>query len=402
MKHLKLILLFQVFILLLASCSKVVKWQPDEDEISLYSKIYLPQAERPAISIIMNPEMTEGYTTEYNAYLGGPVTASKEIAVKFAVNPQKVEAYNTSNSTDYELLPAANYLLKTQTALILKGKRSSESIELEIIPGESLEMFKTYLLPITLSAEAAPLNEELNTAFIIIKVTYRPGEVPNQKVLSMGANWGDILTNGAGGTLYRRDNKKDILVHVPDVNGVYSEPPRLIGVFWDASESFYFVNDQHMVVRNYPYWAGLFRFKIKDNYELEAYPEWTDFWLGDFWDKYVIVPHKSFFFLIDNEGKLLRMPAMSFVETPKATAGSGFQMYKQVLSYSDYLMAVKNDGTLWIYPVSAEGKIGPVRQVGTGWNKYTKLIISGGDVLALDSNGDLYRYKFDPSGYYPL
>ena len=46
--------------------------------------------------------------------------------------------------------------------------------------------------------------------------------------------------------------------------------------------------------------------------------------------------------------------------------------------------------------------VGPRRNIGTGWNQYKKLFQCGEDLLALDDNGDLWKYQFTPEGYWPL
>ena len=65
-------------------------------------------------------------------------------------------------------------------------------------------------------------------------------------------------------------------------------------------------------------------------------------------------------------------------------------------------MAIEPNGNLWAIPITDDYVIGTRRQVGTGWDMYVKVFPCGEDLLALDENGDLWRYRFDPAAYWPL
>lgn len=66
------------------------------------------------------------------------------------------------------------------------------------------------------------------------------------------------------------------------------------------------------------------------------------------------------------------------------------------------MLALEANGKLWLYFMSDEGVPGAKRLVGEGWDIYQKIIVSGDDILALDDHGDVYRYKFNQNGFYPL
>lgn len=386
-------------VLLGASCSKVTLFEADSEEIALYSKVYMPRAERGPVSAAISTQGTD-ITYTYSAYLGGPVTYKDGISLVFAIDEAKVAAYNQENGTDYKLLPASNYALETTSGMIPAGSRSTSDYKLTVKQSTQLEMFQTYLLPLTINnAQGAALNDKLTTSYYIFNVTYQTGQVPNTKVLSLGTNWGNLLSNGARGTLIRRNTVNDILLYTPDAQGNFSTAPRTILFNWADTESFYLVNETSIVVRNYPYWAGLFNFVIDAQHNIIGAPT---FWLGDFWDKYTLVPFKNYFLTIDAQGVMRRQPTLTDINATKTQVGTGFTGFKQILSYTDYLLAVGNDGKLWLYNMSADGIPGSRRQVGQGWDMYTKIIVSGTDILGLDSKGDVYRYKFDPRGFYPL
>lgn len=384
----------------LHSCTKVIVDEMDSEQIALYSKVYMPRAERSVTATAISTAGEEKVFL-YNAYLGGPVGAEGDIPVTFEVNPSKADEYNTRNGTSYKLLPSAGYTMETLNAVIRSGSRSTGDLKLTIKPGDHFSMFETYILPVSIAGAGgkAGINEDLATSYYIFKVTYLPGQVPREKVLQLGSSWGTILAAGARGCLIRKDTKNDILLYEPDAEGKYSASPRVIGVNWDASESFYYVNETSIVVRNFPYWAGLFSFIIDNDHNL---PQANPFWLGDFWDQYTIVPFKNYFLTVDNAGIMRKQPVLTDINSPKTQAGTGFNVFKQIIAYENFLLALEPSGKLWLYVMSDDGIPGERRQVGEGWDLYQKIIVSGDDILALDSGGDVYRYEFNPNGFYPL
>jgi len=402
MKEIKTICKYALLALILSftACSKVIIDEMDESEQALYSKIYMPRAERGDITAVVSTSGDEQVFL-YNAYLGGPTDAPRDLNVTFAVNEGGAVAYNEAHGTDYELLPSEAFSLEKTAATILSGSRTTGDLRLTLKPGPYLTLFKTYLLPISVNgSDGVPVHEGLSTSYYLVRVTYKPGEVPRQKVLSLGNDWGNILATGARGSVIRRDKQNDIWVYVPNEDGIFTTSPIKVGTNWDASESFYYVNESTVVVRNYPYWAGLFNFDVGEDYALVASP--TNFWLGDFWDKYKIIPYQDYFLTVDANGIMRRQPALTSIDYAKTDVGTGFKDYKQLLAYKNYLLALEDDGKLWLFSMSDEGVPGTKIQVGTGWDMYEQILVSGDDILARDVIGDVYRYTFDPNGFYPL
>ncbi len=385
------------------SCSKVIIYEPTEAEKGAYSRVYMPAAERGLTTVSLSNQVEEKVFT-FNAYLGGPIDAQADIAVTFAVDNSKIAAYNEANGSNYKALPAEAYELAVSQAVIKAGERSTPTLQVKVTSGDHLELFESYLLPITIADASASLNEAYTTAYFLFPVSYPPGEVPTELIGSLGADWGRYLTNYSRGSLLRHDHNFDIWVHKPDAEGKFTAAPERIGENWGDSESFYFINDQSMLVRNHPYWAGLFRFSITENYFLEGYGAWETFWLGDFWDQYVMVPYGDYMLTVEGDGVLRRQAMYSHPNAGKTELASGFNGFRQILSYqNDALLALDGTGRLWYYPMSDQAVPGTRRLVGTGWQMYSRILVTeAGDILALDPNGDLYRYAFNPVGFYPL
>jgi hypothetical protein len=413
--------------IMLYSCSD----NPGLDHPGQYMKIYMPRAvNSPSPNSILLTDTT--YTFAYSAYLGGPGAAKHNVHISFGVVPAAVDSFNAANGTNYVLMPNGSYTLGTKDAVIHAGQRSTDSLTLSVDAGKSkLKMVNTYLLPLGITkveGTTGTISKTLGITYFIFKA--RPRLAPRTKVLSLGQDWGDILANGPDGVLYKRDPGKVIHVYVPDKNGVYSNPPtKFPGGPWNASGWFYYINNNtEFVVNNDGYYGG-FRFDVDPNTYLlspsptvnasDPFPTNFGFYYGDGWNVYNVLAAGDYVFLVNkNNGDLLQVSMSDFLNKAPGTwhkitdiqnannvIASGFDAYKQVLaldaSGSYYLLAVKSDGTLWAYPISKNGDVGDAKQIGSGWNKYVKLITTGDDILALDSNGDLYRYKnIDPNVFY--
>src|SRR5699024_9912567 len=101
-----------LYVLSAISCSKVIIYEPDEDEVGLYSKLYIRKAESSIKSLMLNPDEEENYINRFNVYLGGPVDAKEDITVRFKIDPEKVEEYNEKTDRNYKVFPKENVKLE--------------------------------------------------------------------------------------------------------------------------------------------------------------------------------------------------------------------------------------------------------------------------------------------------
>lgn len=362
-----------------------------------FGKVRIPLANADINPLAINT----GNTFVFTAYLDGPVNPEDDIIVSFDVNADKVAEYNSEHGTNYILLPESAYDLPVEATL---GAQSRTTADIEVnFDHNSTDLVaeKMYILPISIveASGGAMINDQLSTLYVVVWFS-QLNAIP---AVVMGPEWGDVYCAGPGGSFYIRDNNLDIVVYEPNAEGIFTNN-RIVGVFWDLTESMYYINETEMVARNEPYWAGLFAFDLNANKELIARDPWEAFWLGDFWDQFVIVPYKHLLLTIDHDGKMWSQPTMTFVSHPKNEVGAGFSGYRKIEAFKDCLLALSPDGNLWAYPMSADGVPGAKIQIGEGWDIYTDFIVSGDDVLAVDDHGIVFRYKdFDLGGnYYQL
>lgn len=396
----------------LASCDK---YDTGMEDPAGYNNVYMPRA------VVNNPYITglpladTTYTFPYSAYLGGLPTLGSDLNIRFEVKKALVDSFNLSHSTSYELLPDGSYQLEQNTT-IPAGQRSTSTLTLSI-KTSNVNPFQAYILPLSITnADGQRINNVNGTTYYIFTRSYMADVEKRQKVLSTGTalDWANktriIMARGAQNTLVLRHKDNKAFIYLPQPDGSFNPTPKAFvetwrEIRWSDAENLYYINEVDAVIRNYPYWAGLFYMKWTPDLTLrvgsDKVPDvWEEWWLGDFWNPYsTIIPFKNYFLLINANGDLLRQPLLSRVNAPKTTVGSGFSAYRQVLAWDNYLLALSGDGNLWLYKMSADAVPGERILVGTGWNRYEKLLVIGKDILALEPNGDVYRYKFDPTPY---
>lgn len=141
---------------------------PDQDE-SKYDQVYMPQAANGAVSKTLFVKQ-EDQTIIYGANVGGRGYPEHDIKVSFSLDEAMVAAYNLANNTAYELPPAGSFQLSGTEAVIKKGTLATEPLKITVktTGNTALKMFKTYLLPITISSDYK-INPNLKTTYFFIK-----------------------------------------------------------------------------------------------------------------------------------------------------------------------------------------------------------------------------------------
>lgn len=138
-------------------------------DVQQYSRIYMPQA-------VLNPnhvQLTMADSIQqvvYGASFGGYGYPSVDTQVVFEVNESLVDSFNQKNGTGYAILPLSSYTFKQSSALIPAGKLATSPLKIEINPKNNLELFKEYLLPVSLKrVENFRINKDLKTAFFVVQ-----------------------------------------------------------------------------------------------------------------------------------------------------------------------------------------------------------------------------------------
>lgn len=173
-----------------------------------FVKIYMPQASVSPAKRTFTMADTE-QTIIYGAAYGGTGYPSENIDVTFKVDESLVQLFNTTNGTNYEVLPPNSYTLEKATSVIKKGELATEALKIRLKTKGFLEGFKQYLLPVSIAqlSKQIPLNENLKTTYFLVEAQ-REGIL--LKVMSFGIKSGTIDMNAVADIV--NANNPDFLV----------------------------------------------------------------------------------------------------------------------------------------------------------------------------------------------
>lgn len=109
------------------------------------------------------------------------------------------------------------------------------------------------------------------------------------------------------------------------------------------------------------------------------------------------MPARGFFYtLTSSDGALRTWFAKNDAtwDSPNGTTvGTGFTEYSSLALFNKQtLLAIDAEGRLWSFPISAKGAIGSKSRVGSGWNRFKKLVSVGTKLLAMEEDGDFYLF----------
>lgn len=379
--------------LLLGACKQQYQY-PGGDQ---YKDLYMPQAN--SITVTKGLLMSDSaQSILYSASYGGPGKPSSSITVNFDASPALVDSFNNKNGTSYEALPEGSYDLQKQGVIPANGF-STGSLKLNVKTKGILNVFESYLLPVSIKANSAnlKLNEDLKTTYFLITPSYAPGEVPRQHVLKLDNGSVKAFPYGLGANLALIARQAD--------NNMYRFPlnsdntfasPATIGIGWGNVQIFIPFDDR-WVIRT-------------DDGSMVQYL-WSQ--TGDFqgggqvgagWDNNdIILGYKNNIYNRNRDTKkLTRWPYAGCFCGGVFDVGGDWSSYTQIIPYKNTILGITATGDLWENQVSETGDVSGTRQVGSGWDIYTTVIPFGDALLGLDSNGDVWRYEFDPRGFWAL
>lgn len=128
--------------------------------------VYLTDAQSSQAKRITIDNM--GAETTISSRLGAP--AEQEVTVVYGTNVVALQAYNTKNGTDYQILPEKYYSFSESEAIIQAGEVSSTPINLIIKPFDSeLDVSRKYAIPVSIvNASGADVLQASSSLMILI------------------------------------------------------------------------------------------------------------------------------------------------------------------------------------------------------------------------------------------
>lgn len=140
---------------------------------------------------------------------------------------------------------------------------------------------------------------------------------------------------------------------------------------------------------------------IIDNYEL-AFVKATSSSGNTFGSGFgmdYFIPAKGFFYSL-TDGTLRTWFASNNATwgSPNGTTVStDFVYYPFAVFNSRYLIGVDEEGFLWSFPLKSTGALKAKTKIGSGWNKFTKIIPVGTKLICIDGSGEFYEFDFNAS-----
>ncbi|WP_270087431.1 BT_3987 domain-containing protein [Sphingobacterium sp. SYP-B4668] len=384
-----------IFAANITSCNKEVSVNLDIPEAEKYGNVYMPQAnQNPILKQISLTDKV--HDLSISAFLGGPHKADRSIVINFDVNQKAVEEFNLLHDQSYEILPTESYTFEKKQAVIPSGSSKTEQIKIQIMGKGILEPFTSYLLPVTITSTDASIKESLNTVYFEVVGSYAPGEVPREKVLSLGDYTGGVLFSFKDGKLISKSPDGNLALYASGEDGLYKKGNQ-IGTGFNAFTNLFYFQPNRIVGLN----IDVVQYLVNDTGELGANRT-----IGWGWNIFKhVIPYQEFLIGVRPEGLTTSYPYNDAGDLDGGNIrdiATDWNRYKQIIAYHHSLLAIQPDGTLWHIPMSASGIPDTRQQVGTGWDMYKSVIVSGTDLLALDSSGDVWRYRFNPKGFWPL
>jgi hypothetical protein len=182
---------------LLQACKEEVNL-PDQDE-SKYDQLYMPQAVNGAVNKKLLVK-AEDQILIYGANVGGRGYPQQDINVSFRVDTEMATAYNLANNTTYEIPPAGSFQLSGTEAVIKKGMLATEPLKIHFktTGNTALRIFKTYILPVSISS-AYKINPNLKTTYFLVRAEPDIAEYPDYDRSSWKViNFSSQESNGEG------------------------------------------------------------------------------------------------------------------------------------------------------------------------------------------------------------
>ncbi|WP_207535333.1 BT_3987 domain-containing protein [Desertivirga arenae] len=197
---------------------------PDQP-LASYNKVYMPQSVAGTVNKTLNISDTL-QTVTYGAAYGGLGYPDIDIPVTFTVNSALVAEYNAKNSTNYPILPESMYTLSSTSTTIPKGKLSTLplSVSLKTKGTGSMIPLKSYLLPVTMSAQGVTVNPERNTTYFVVKAQPKLSDYPlfdrsQWQIIGMSSEEASGEGPNNGGAIFALDNNKSTFWHSRWTNG---------------------------------------------------------------------------------------------------------------------------------------------------------------------------------------
>ncbi len=155
-----------LLLLIFAAC----EYDPQIAHPADYVNVYMPQAlDNPDVYNQARLDTSQGVI--FGAYYGGPDYPDRDIKVTFSVDTSLTEVYNIKNNTHYIPAPQGSYEISKLSAVIPKGKLSTEPLYITINKEKLIDSKSQYMIPLEIvSVDGANISPDLSITYFLIKM----------------------------------------------------------------------------------------------------------------------------------------------------------------------------------------------------------------------------------------
>ncbi|WP_298652621.1 DUF4998 domain-containing protein [uncultured Proteiniphilum sp.] len=222
------------------------------------------------------------------------------------------------------------------------------------------------------------------------------------KKLALSGNVASRYFDRDGKDLYEWNAAGDVIVYALNEDGSFSQTETYTALVPRSTyREFFFYDDDKFIGVNTGNLVSMHR--IVDGQLVFVKTPTGAETFGSGFNMPKFLPAKGFFYSVAVNGDLRAWFAnnnATWGTTNGTTVSTGF-LYEPVVPFNlQYLIGVDTDGYLWSIPITTAGTLGSKNKIGSGWNKFVKLVSVGTKLLALDANGDFYEFDFNATDNY--
>ena len=210
--------------------------------------------------------------------------------------------------------------------------------------------------------------------------------------ISLVGNMASKYFDRSGENLYEWNASGDLIVYALNADGSLVQTARYPAIVpHTAYRDFFFYNDDKFIGVTTANTVSMFQI-VNGLLAIVKAGFGSGFTFQQF------IPARGFFFSVttgtgDMKTWLAQNDA-TFGTPNGATVGTGFTIYNPLMLFNNQsLLGVDADGYLWNIPVSVSGTLGSKSRIGSGWNRFKKMISVGTTLFCMEQNGDFYVFE---------
>lgn len=269
----------------------------------------------------------------------------------------------------------------------LKIKPEEVSVELPNFPDGGEFQFRTVFFP----------TQGIDTVYNEFEKFSAPTAVSERGTrISLTGNLTSKYFDRNGENLYEWNADGDIIVYNINVDGTLSKIQTYAGIVpRDTYRDFFFYDDDKFIGISTGNAVSMHRIVNNELVYVQTPTGANTFGSGFGFEKFI--PTRGYFFSMAENGEMktwLAQNNATWGSPNGATVGTGYAIYEPFLLFNHVaLLGVEENGNLASMPVSASGSIGSKSTIGSGWDRFEKIVNAGTKLYGIEANGDIYVFN---------